>query len=83
MQLLKGGVDAEALAESAFLESLHLSREQQALAWELRSASSLARLWQSQGRKAEAEAMLLPVYERFREGEKTADVVAARSILNF
>ena len=81
MHLSKGAAEADSLAESAFVESLRLAREQQALGWELRSASSLARLWRGQGRREEAEAVLSPVYERFREGAQTADLVAARSIL--
>jgi predicted ATPase len=79
--LLKGNTRNEALAESTFLASLQCARDQQALAWELRSASSLARLWVSQGRRMDAERILLPVYEKFAEGTWTADLLSARAIL--
>lgn len=69
-------------AETAFVRALECAREQQALAWELRSASSLARLWMSQGRRKDAEQTLLPVHQRFREGARTADLMTARSILD-
>jgi hypothetical protein len=81
LQLISNADNAASLAETAFVKALQCAREQQALAWELRSASSLARLWMSQGRRKDAELTLLPVYRRFREGARTADVIAARSIL--
>ncbi len=68
-------------AESLLLRSLGLARAQHTLGWELRGASSLARLWQQQGRGAGARALLAPVVARFTEGTDTADVVAAMTLL--
>jgi hypothetical protein len=77
-QLRRGAVSA---AQTSFEASLRLAREQQALGWELRSATSLARLWQSQGRPAPALEMLGATYERFSEGHATADLESARHLL--
>jgi tetratricopeptide (TPR) repeat protein len=71
------GADAEALFE----ESLDWSVRQGALSWELRTATSLARLKQAQGRASEARARLRFVYDRFTEGFETADLRAARNLL--
>jgi predicted ATPase len=48
---------------------------------ELRTATSLARLWQTQGRHREARELLAPVYEWFTEGFDTQDLIAARALL--
>lgn len=58
---LKGGPDAPADAERKFTTSLAVAREQEALFWEIKAATSLARLWQEQQRSAEAEALLAPL----------------------
>ena len=73
------GDDAE--AEDLFRQSLDFAGRQGALAWELRSAASLARLRLRQGRAGEAHAILASVYDRFVEGFETADLVAARRLL--
>jgi predicted ATPase len=52
------------------------------LSWELRSATSLARLLREHGRPADAIACLRPVYERFTEGFGTADLIAAKQLLD-
>jgi predicted ATPase len=52
------------------------------LAWELRAATGLARLWREQGRSAEALELLEPVYERFTEGFETVDLKAARALFD-
>jgi predicted ATPase len=67
--------------EKVFLASLDEARRQGALAWELRTATSLARLWQASGRLPEAGALLRPVYARLTEGFATADAGAARDLL--
>ncbi len=54
---------------------------QEAKSWELRVATSLARLWQSQGKTAEARALLAPVYDWFTEGFDTADLKDAKALL--
>ena len=58
-----------------------MAREQGALFWELRAALSLARLKATQGRPEEAKRVLTPVYDRFTEGFETADLRAARAML--
>ncbi len=69
-------------AETWFSRSIDLAREQSALAWELRTATSLAQLWASQGRGDEASCVLRPVYERFTEGFDTPDLRAAKRLLD-
>ena len=72
---------AEAAAEGHFLRALGWARQQQALSWELRTATSLAQLWRNQNRAAEARELLWSVYDRFTEGFATADLREARSLL--
>jgi predicted ATPase len=69
-------------AETWFSRSLDLAREQSALAWELRTATSLAHLWARQGRSDEATRILRPVYDRFTEGFDTPDLRAAKRLLD-
>jgi predicted ATPase/DNA-binding winged helix-turn-helix (wHTH) protein len=68
-------------AEMCFVQSLELSRLQGARGWELRTATDLAALWASQGRSADARALLLPVFEKFTEGSDTTDLKAAERLL--
>ena len=68
-------------AEHHFHRSLELAHRQGALSWELRAAMSFARLMRGQGRPVEALAILGPVYDRFTEGFKTADLKAAKALL--
>ncbi len=68
-------------AETSFKRALNLSRRHRATGWELRAASSLARLWNSQGLADEAEALLAPIVEGFSEGHATADLRAAHEVL--
>jgi predicted ATPase/DNA-binding winged helix-turn-helix (wHTH) protein len=74
--------DGAAEAERYFLRSLDLAQQQQALAWELRTATSLARLRLAQGRETEARQSLRAVYDRFTEGFETADLRVARALLD-
>jgi predicted ATPase len=69
-------------AKDHFGQALHLARRQGALSWELRAATSLARLSSDQGRSAEALALLQPVYNRFTEGFGTADLKSAKALLD-
>jgi predicted ATPase/DNA-binding winged helix-turn-helix (wHTH) protein len=80
--LLKNGTLDAAAAESEFRRSLDIARRQAALSWELRAATSLARLWQDQNRRGDAHDLLASVYGRFTEGFETADLIAARVLLN-
>jgi predicted ATPase len=68
-------------AEAVFRRSLDMAGSQGALAWELRTATSLARLWARQGREPEAHRLLASVYGRFTEGFGTADLRAAERVL--
>ena len=68
-------------AEQMFRRAIDLARRQQALYWELRAALSLAELWQTQGRLAEARATLAPIYQRFTEGLATPVLVRAGALL--
>jgi non-specific serine/threonine protein kinase len=68
--------------EDCFDRGAEVAREQDALFWELRLALSLARLRVSQGREREARQILAPAYERFTEGFETADLRAARAMLD-
>jgi predicted ATPase len=69
-------------AEYWFSRSLDLAREQSALAWELRTATSLAHLWGRQGRHDKAQCVLRSVYDRFTEGFETPDLSAAKRLLD-
>jgi predicted ATPase/DNA-binding winged helix-turn-helix (wHTH) protein len=68
-------------AEDCFNQAAQMAREQGALFWELRVALNLALLRVSQGRRHEARAPLASVYDRFTEGFATADMQAARTLL--
>ena len=80
--LLQQGSDRTASAEACFDQAGEMAREQGALFWELRVALSLARLRVTQSRHDEARQILTPVYERFTEGFGTADLRAARAMLD-
>jgi predicted ATPase len=67
-----------AAAEDHYMQALGWARQQQALSWELRAATSLARLWHQLGRDAEAVELLSSIYNRFSEGFETADLRTAR-----
>ena len=70
-----------AAAVASFQQALTVARRQQAKSWELRAATSLARLWQSQGKHTEARDLLGQVYGWFTEGFDTADLKEARALL--
>jgi predicted ATPase len=65
----------------SFRRALEIAQRQQAKSWELRAATSLARLWGEQGRRAEARDLLGPVYGWFTEGFDTADLKDAKALL--
>ena len=70
------------LAQAADQHALAIARRQEARAWELRAAMSLARLWQQQGKRAEARDLLTPIYDWFTEGFDTADLQDAKALLD-
>ena len=67
--------------EACFHKAIEIAKKQQAKSWELRAATSLARLWQGQGKRAEAHDLLAPVYNWFTEGFETADLKDAKVLL--
>jgi predicted ATPase len=79
--LLQQAIPDEAQAETCLHQVLDIARQQQTKSWELRAATSLARLWQQQGKRAEAHALLAPIYGWFTEGFDTADLQGARALL--
>ena len=77
------GSDASSpVAEECLLKSLEWARGQEALSWELRTATTLARMWHDRSRTAEARDLLHRTYERFTESFETPDLVAARDLLS-
>jgi predicted ATPase len=69
-------------AEASFSRALAVASEQQAKFWELRAATSLARLWRDQRRRNEAHDLLAPIYGWFRQGFDTADLKDAKALLD-
>jgi len=69
-------------AEAVLLKALAVAKTQGALAWELRSATSLAQLWQRQGHFRQAHELLAPIYQRFTEGFATPDLIKVRRLLD-
>jgi predicted ATPase len=68
-------------AAACFQQAITVARHQQAKALELRAATSLARLWQQQGKRAEAHELLAAIYGWFTEGFETADLQDAKALL--
>jgi predicted ATPase len=69
-------------AEASYLKAIDVARRQSAKTWELRAATSLARLWRDIGRPAEAHDVLAPVYGWFTEGFDLPDLKDARTLLD-
>lgn len=80
-QSLAPSIHAERDAESCFLKAIEIARQQSAKSFELRAAMSLSRLWQRQGKTAEAHALLSEIYNWFTEGFDTADLNEAKALL--
>jgi predicted ATPase len=79
--LLRQPGTPQAEAEACWRQALDVARRQEAKSLELSAAMSLARLWQQQGKQAEARALLAPVYSWFTEGFDTADLQEAKALL--
>jgi predicted ATPase len=77
-----GAANVEKTAEAKLLQSLDLAQAQSVLSFELRSAASLARLWQRTGRTAKARSLLNNTYSRFTEGFATSDLLSARRLID-
>jgi predicted ATPase len=69
-------------AEAALGRALHVARAQQARMWELRAATSLARLWRDRGKCTEARDLIAPIYGWFTEGLGTVDLEQANALLS-
>jgi class 3 adenylate cyclase/predicted ATPase len=69
-------------AETCFERAVEIARRTQAKSWELRAVTSLARLWRDQGKRLEAQALLVPVYSWFTEGFDTPDLQEAKALLD-
>jgi tetratricopeptide (TPR) repeat protein len=80
--LLEDAPGTTVSAELHFRQALDCARRQGALSWELRAATSLARLWQSHTRSDEARELLAQIYGRFTEGFATRDLKAAKSLID-
>jgi predicted ATPase len=74
--------DPQGEAEGYFLTALAIARQQQAKSWELRAATSLARLWQQQDKREDARQLLAEIYGWFREGFDTKDLQEAQALLD-
>jgi predicted ATPase len=70
-----------AKAEAYFERALMVARQQQAKSWELRAATSMARLWREQGKRGEACDLLTPICGWFTEGFHTLDPKQANTLL--
>jgi predicted ATPase len=79
--LLRQGAPDALQAEACFYQAIAISQSQQAKSWELRAATSLAKLWQSQGKRQQACDLLAPVYGWFTEGFDTVDLQEAKALL--
>ena len=79
--LLQQSLNNATEAESCFHQAISIAQNQSAKSWELRAATSLARLWQSQGKRQAAYELLKPVYGWFTEGFDTADLQDAKELL--
>ena len=69
-------------AEAYFERALAVARAQQAKSWELRAATSMARLWRDQGKRDEARDLLAPVYGWSTKGFGTLDLKQAKALLD-
>jgi predicted ATPase len=80
--LLQQSSDNQVEVEACFQQAIAIAQNQQAKSFELRTATSLARLWQRQGKRHEAYDLLSPVYSWFTEGFDTADLQDAKTWLD-
>jgi predicted ATPase len=80
--LLMRSADHTAAAETCLHQALTIASYQQAKFLEVRAATTLARLWQQQGKRAEARALLATIYDWFTEGFDTPDLQDAKALLD-
>ena len=79
--LLQQSHEPQAEAQEYFHKALAVARQQEAKSWELRAATSLARLWQKQGKQIEAQKLLSEIYNWFTEGFDTKDLEDAKALM--
>ena len=79
--LLSKSLNKNAASES-FEKAIKVARDQDAKLFELRASQSLARLWQSQGKRQQSHDLLAPIFEWFTEGFDTKDLIEAKTLLN-
>ena len=80
-ELLGQKAKTKAEAEECFRKAIDIARRQGTRSWELRAVTSLARLWQQQGKKDEARQRLAEIYGWFTEGFDTKDLQEAKALL--
>ena len=80
--LLSQSADNGDEAEQCFRKAIEVAQQQAAKSWELRAATSLARLLRDTGRSDEARSLLAGIHEWFTEGFETPDLIDARSLLD-
>jgi predicted ATPase len=80
-ELLHKSAAPQGAVEQSLQHALAIARHQQAKSWELRAAVSLGRLWRQQGKRAEAHALLAPLYGWFTEGFDTPELQEAKLLL--
>jgi predicted ATPase/class 3 adenylate cyclase len=80
--LLQLSSDTYPEAEACFHQAIAIAQSQHAKSWELRAATSLAKLWQRQGKRQQAYDLLAPIYGWFTEGFETADLMDAKALLD-
>ena len=79
---LLNGMGERAAAEMNYHQAMAIAKRQGAKVWELRAATSLARLWRSEGKCYEARDLLGPIYDWFTEGYETSDLKEAKALLD-
>jgi hypothetical protein len=76
-----GCATGEGEAEECFLKAIAIARDQQAKSLELRATTSLARLWQQQGKQTKTHTLLVEIYNWFTEGFDTKDLQEAKALI--
>jgi predicted ATPase len=76
------GLNRREEGEAALKDAIRIAQGQRARAYELRAATSLARLWRDQGKPQQARELLAPVYGWFTEGFDTRDLKEAKALLD-
>ena len=81
LTLRRPAATARHVAETDLRKAIDLAGSQGARSWQLRAATSLAKIWYGEGRLSEARELLLPIYDWFTEGFATRDLTAAKALV--